>query len=179
MFNKSYLFILLAFIALSCKPRLENIIINVPANWIQYNTRDYTIHYPPNWILDTTNPKAAMLFCPIEFADSNFQTNYNIIIQDSIQPSLTLNSIITSIKNELEKNIKLDTFTYKIKEDEAILTYHGKIENIQLAWQQHLFFRNNKLYTITLTSSLFKMGYFMPIHDSIIANLKIGINSKK
>lgn len=148
-----------------------------PDGWKIFSTEKYSIQYPPEWKLDTTQGNVELfLFSSPEFITPLFSENINLIIlpKQSDEPdSSDLEDFVTLRETQMKENggTLLDSKRTKDSEGELhTLSYLGTFNNIEFKFKQQARMVDGICYVLTYTGKPIERDPHIKMVDQIFSS---------
>ena len=150
------------------------------ADWKKLKTKEYSLSYPSNWILnqDKTQATHFTLYAPGPKAVGSFEKNINLSIQDLSDRNLNLDKyttlserqIHTLVENsELLESTRIDTLEVPFHE----IIYTGDYYEQKLKWKMRFWVVKDQVYILTYTASKETFGLYSKIAGEIMDTFRL------
>lgn len=175
-------FLILTFGFLSCGERKQaQIRTESIENWKTVKTENYTISYPPTWVLDNKEQMGIImqLFSPLSSPKDSFSDNVNLVIQNlSGQPVNDLDKYTQLSENQIKSMMKDSKILSskrmnRHKQEFQKIQYTAKQGIYKLKFQQYYFIKNEKAYVLTFTCEVDEFKNYSEISEKIMDSFRI------
>ena len=154
--------------------------VALKVNWKTIKTKNYSLQYPPNWILNQGDPggAAVILYARMPKKANDFVENVNLMIQDLSDRNLNLDSytvlserqVHTLVENsKLIKSERVDSLKHEFHQ----ITYTGDFDKHQLKWHMRFWVVKDEAYVLTYTSTKENFGLYAERAVEIMETFKL------
>ena len=144
--------------------------------WKSFSDKGYTIQYPGNWDMDTTQQMGTsfIIFSKPTGPDDHFRENVNLLIQDLSGKNINLDKYVKISEEQIKtaivngKLLNSKRYTSANGRQYQKVIFLGDQGMFKLKFEQYYFVERGKAYVLTLTCEADKFDSYKETGEKIL-----------